>query len=176
MRRTTCLPVLALLLTTSACAGHTSPPAGDPVARLTEGFDANVRRDVEKLRAATKSFHDLAAAEAAGYPTKMPACVADSTMGAMGHHLIDRKLIDDKLDIEHPEMLIYAPAGDGKVELVAVEYIVPYRFLPSTEKAPRLFGQELKRYDQFNYWEIHVWAWRKNAAGLFADWNPVLKC
>jgi hypothetical protein len=97
-------------------------------------------------------------------------------MGGMGHHLIDRQLIDDKLEIERPEMLIYAPSANGKVELVAVEYILPYRFLAATEKPPRLFGQELKRYDQFNYWELHVWAWRRNAAGLFADWNPAVKC
>jgi hypothetical protein len=164
------------MIAASGCAGHTARPALDSVAELTEGFDANVRRDVETLRGATRKFHELAAAETAGYPTKMPMCVADSTMGGMGHHLIDRRLIDDKLEIERPEMLIYAPGANGKVELVAVEYIVPYRFLPSTEKAPRLFGQELKRYDQYNYWELHVWAWRRNAAGLFADWNPAVKC
>ena len=179
MRRITHGSVLVLLVVASACAGRASAPSApsvDPVARLTEGFDANVRRDVETLRSATSKFHDLTAAETAGYPTKMPMCVADSTMGGMGHHLIDRQLVDDKLEIERPEMLIYAPSGEGKVELVGVEYIVPYRFLPSTEKPPRLFGQELKRYDQYNYWELHVWAWRHNAAGLFADWNPAVKC
>jgi hypothetical protein len=168
--------VTAFTLIAAACAGHSSAPRLDPVAQFTEGFDASVRRDVETLRNATDKFHDLAAAEAAGYPTKMPACVADSTMGGMGHHLVNRPLFDGKLEIEHPEMLIYAPVGNGKVELVGVEYVVPYRVLPATEKAPRLFGQELKHYDQFNYWEIHVWAWRRNSAGLFADWNPAVKC
>ena len=176
MRHITGGSVLVLLFVTGGCAGHTAVPASASVAQLTEGFDASVRRDVETLRGATSKFHELSAAEAAGYPTKMPTCVADSTMGGMGHHLIDRQLIDDKLEIERPEMLIYAPSANGKVELVAVEYIVPYRFLASTEKPPRLFGQELKRYDQYNYWELHVWAWRRNAAGLFADWNPAVKC
>lgn len=164
------------MLAVAACAGHTRTSAIDPIAQLTEGFDGNVRRDVETLRAATNKYHDLAAAEAAGYPTTMPKCIADSTMGGMGHHLIDRQLIDDKLEIEHPEMLIYAPVGGGKVELVAVEYIIPYRLLPPTEKAPRLFGQELKRYDELKFWSIHVWAWRRNTAGLFADWNPSVRC
>ena len=176
MRRITRGSALVLLALTGGCAGRSAVPTTPSVAQLTEGFDANVRRDVETLRGATSRFHELAAAEAAGYPTKMPGCVADSTMGGMGHHLIDRRLIDDKLEIERPEMLIYAPAANGKVELVAVEYIVPYGFLASTEKPPRLFGQELKRYDQYNYWELHVWAWRRNAAGLFADWNPAVKC
>ena len=170
------LTVIAAVVTTAACAGRPVPPAPDPVAQLTEGFDAAVRRDVETLRAATNKYHDRAAAEAAGYPAKLPVCIADSTMGGMGHHFIDRTLFDEKLEIERPEMLIYAPAGEGKVELVAVEYVVPYRVLPATEKPPRLFGQEFKRYDQFNYWALHVWAWRRNSAGLFADYNPAIKC
>jgi len=168
--------VVVVAVATAGCAGKSSVPRLDPVAHLTEGFDASVRRDVETLRSATAKYHDLKAAEAAGYPSKMPACVADSTMGGMGHHFIDPALFDDKLEIERPEMLIYAPAGEGKVELVAVEYVVPFRVLPATEKAPRLFGQELKPYEQFKYWALHVWAWRRNSAGLFADWNPAVKC
>ena len=169
--------LIVAVIVTSACAGRTHPAASaDPVAELTSGFDARVRRDVETLRAATSKYHDLAAAEADGYPSKLPMCIADSTMGGMGHHFIDRKLFDDKLEIDRPEMLIYAPSPTGKVELVAVEYAVPDRAVPATEKPPRLFGQELKPYDQFNYWALHVWAWRRNAAGLFADWNPAVKC
>ena len=167
---------VAAMLGVLGCAGRTRPARGDSDDLIARGFDTSVRRDVETLRAATSKYRDLAAAEAAGYPTKMPKCIADSTMGGMGHHLIDRALVDDKLEIERPEMLIYAPDGEGKVELVAVEYVVPYRAVPATEKPPRLFGQELKPYDQFNYWSLHVWAWRKNPAGLFADWNPTVKC
>lgn len=178
MPRATRALAVALAIVTTGCASRPSTPAPspDPVAQLTEGFDANVRRDVETLRRATDKYHDLAAAGEAGYPTKTPACIADSTMGGMGHHHIDRALFDEKLEIERPEMLIYAPIGNGKVELVAVEYAVPFRAVPRTEKPPRLFGQDLKPYDQFNYWAIHVWAWRRNPAGLFADWNPTVKC
>jgi len=168
--------VLTASIVLTGCAGQSAVPTPDPVAQLTDGFDATVRRDVQTLRAATDKFHDLAAAQAAGYPSTMPRCIADSTQGGMGHHFIDRTLFDGKLEIERPEMLIYAPAGEGRVELVAVEYVVPYRVLPPSEKAPRLFGQELKRYDEFKFWSLHVWAWRRNSAGLFADWNPAVKC
>ena len=176
MRNASCGLIVAAIVSVAACATRSAPRTPDPVAQLTEGFDAAVRRDVETLRAATAKYHDRAAAEAAGYPAKMPACIADPTMGGMGHHFVDRTLFDEKLEIERPEMLIYAPAGDGKVELVAVEYVVPYGAAPSTGKPPRLFGQELKRYDQFNYWALHVWAWQRNSAGLFADFNPAVKC
>ena len=174
--------ILTLLLSVAACSRQRAVTprdvidSADPVAQLTEGFDATVRREIERLRRATEKFHDLAAAGEVGYPTKLPVCVANATMGGMGHHMVDRTLFDDKLEIERPEMLIYAPAGDGKVELVAVEYVVPYRAVPATAPPPRLFGQELKRYDQLDYWALHVWAWRRNEAGLFADWNPAVKC
>jgi hypothetical protein len=168
--------LFALVASSLGCARTAQTTSVDPVAQLTVGFDASVRRDVETLRTATSRFQDLAAAEAAGYPTKLPKCIADSTMGGMGHHMIDRKLFDATLDIAHPEMLVYAPSAGGKIELAAVEYVVPYRARPATEKPPRLFGQEFKRYDEFNYWALHVWAWKKNDAGLFADWNPAVKC
>jgi hypothetical protein len=171
------LTVLVAVTAATACAGRATTSARiDPIDTLTEGFATDVRRDVEKLRAATDKYHDMAAATAAGYPSKVPACIADSTMGGMGHHYVDRTLFDEKLVIERPEMLIYAPSADGKLQLVAVEYAVPFRAVPKTEKPPRLFGQELKPYDQFNYWAIHVWAWKRNAAGLFADWNPAVRC
>ena len=177
-RLTTALVTATVIASSASCAGRATNTSARiaPLDQVTEGFDASVRHDVEKLRAATDKYHDMAAATAAGYPSKVPACISDSTMGGMGHHYIDRTLFDDKLEIERPEMLIYAPGGDGKLELVAVEYAVPFRAVPKTEKPPRLFGQELKPYDQFNYWAIHVWAWRRNAAGLFADWNPAIKC
>jgi hypothetical protein len=150
--------------------------AADPVADLAAGFDASVRRDLTTLRNATNAFHDLAVAQAAGYPTTTPACVADSTLGGMGRHYFDRKIYDDSVDISHPEMLIYAPMPDGKQKLVAVEYVVPFRLRPSTATPPRLFGQNFKPHEQYQYWYLHVWAWEKNSAGLFADWNPAVKC
>ena len=165
-----------VIAATGGCTARSAYPARDAVAELTDGFDVGVRRDIETLRAATNKYHDLKAAEAAGYPSKMPMCIADATMGGMGHHFVDRTLFDDKLEIERPEMLIYAPVGDGKVELVAVEYVVPFRVLPASEKPPRLFGQAFKPYDEYKYWALHVWAWRRNSAGLFADWNPAVKC
>ncbi|MEO7996477.1 MAG: hypothetical protein ABI852_03475 [Gemmatimonadaceae bacterium] len=164
-------------------SGVTSPASGanangaPSLALVTEGFSASVRADVEKLRIATAPYHDVKVAQTAGYPTTTPACVADSTMGGMGRHFLDRAAYDEKLDIAHPEMLIYAPSAGGLPDhLVGVEYVIPFRLLPSTEKPPRLFGQELKRHEDFKYWYLHVWAWKKNSAGLFSDWDPSITC
>lgn len=148
--------------------------AGDDIAR---GFPPAVQRNVATLRAATAGYHDIRVAQAAGYPTTTPACVADSTMGGMGRHYLDRATWDDKLDIAHPEMLIYAPSPNGQPDhLVGVEYAIPFSALPSTATPPRLFGQEFRRQEQSKYWYLHVWAWQKNDAGLFADWNPAIRC
>ena len=198
MRTTATSAIFALALATVDCAAHPgtpSTPSGTSlrrsaaatapiggavapvsVAELTTGLPDSVRRDVERLRRATNAFHDFPAAAAAGYPTSMASCAADSTMGAMGYHFVDRPAFDAKLDVEHPEMLVYEPKGDGRAELVAVEYVVPYQFAPRDGPPPHLFGRALKQWDKFNYWEIHVWAWRKNPAGIFADWNPEIRC
>lgn len=162
---------------TSKTSARSAPVGVNGLHSVTEGFNDEVRHDVETLRNATANFHDVAKAQSAGYPTTLPKCIDDSTMGGMGRHYFDRAIYDGKLDVAHPEMLIYAPDVTGKPDkLVAVEYVVPFSVLPSTSKAPRLFGQELKRHDDFKYWYLHVWAWKKNKAGLFADWDPSIKC
>lgn len=149
----------------------------DDLASITAGFSATVQRDVQALRNATAAYRDVRVAQAAGYPTTVPACVADSTMGGMGRHYLDRAHFDETLDVRHPEMLIYAPDAGGRPDrLVGVEYAIPFPLLPATEKPPRLFGQEFRRHEEFKYWYLHVWAWSRNSAGLFSDWNPAIRC
>ena len=157
---------VVLLLAGCAQAAAPGPASTDP----------GVARDLARVRAATKPFQDLAAAHAAGYPTATPPCLADSSAGGMGHHYVNRLHVDDKLDVEHPEILLYEPDASGKPKLVAVEYIIPYRILPPEAPAPRFFGQNLRRSDALKLWYLHVWAWKENSAGLFADWNPAVKC
>jgi hypothetical protein len=165
-RRTVVLVSGALLLAVYSAA---------PAAAQTT-MDPAVARDLALVRAATAPFKDLAAAQAAGYPTATPPCLSDPMQGGMGHHYVNRAKVDSLLDVEHPEILLYAPAGEGKSKLVAVEYIIPYRILPKESKAPTIFGQSLKRSDGLSLWYLHVWAWEENSAGLFADWNPAVKC
>jgi hypothetical protein len=165
-RRTVVLVSGALLLAVCSAAPAVAQAAMDP----------DVARDLARVRAATAPFKDLAAAQAAGYPTATPPCLSDPMQGGMGHHYVNRAKVDSLLDVEHPEILLYAPADDGKSKLVAVEYIIPYRILPKESKAPTIFGQALKQSDGLGLWYLHVWAWEDNSAGLFADWNPAVKC
>jgi hypothetical protein len=161
---------VALATLTQSCARSPASQSSTAVA------DVAIMRDLQRVRSATAAFRDLSAAQAAGYPTATPPCLSSPSAGAMGHHYVNRAHVDDKLELERPEILLYAPDGNGKKKLVAVEYIIPYRILPRESKAPRIFGQDLNRSDELNLWYLHVWAWEENANGLFADWNPAVKC
>lgn len=168
--------LVSLVALCGACAGARAPNAGDdPVAALSAGHPAAVRRDLATLRAATQPFHELSAAQAAGYPAGSPACI-DSATGGMGRHYFDRAAYDDTLRIGHPEMLLYETGADGRLALVAVEYVVPFRLRSENGPPPRLFEQEFRKHERFRYWYLHVWAWKPNPAGLFADWNPAVRC
>ncbi len=66
---------------------------------------------------------------------------------------------------------MYEPMPDGKMELIAVEYI--------TTKGPASLEGQLfnftgapNRYGLGPFYELHVWAWKANPRGAFADMNP----
>jgi hypothetical protein len=58
------------------------------------------------------------------------------------------------------------------MRLVGVEYIVPLAF---DEPAP-LFGQHFHANEGAGVWALHLWNWRHNPDGAFADWNPKVSC
>jgi hypothetical protein len=139
--------------------------------------DPGIARDLERVRNATRAFADTAAARAAGYPTmNLQPCLSDSSQGGMGHHYVNRALLNDSLVVERPQILLYAHDPKGKLKLVAVEYIIPYRIHPREAEAPRIFGRALRQNDPLKLWNLHVWAWEENPSGLFAEWNPAVKC
>jgi len=137
--------------------------------------DEDVMRNLERVRAVTEKFHDINAAYAAGYPRTVPHCLENPPQGGMGLHYVNSSLLDDSLDVEHPEILVYAPTTVGKPKLVRVEYIVPLSEW-DREEPPRIFDRDLKRSESLKIWYLHVWAWEENRNGLFADWNPAVVC
>jgi hypothetical protein len=145
-------------------------------AAAAHSLAAEVQRDLERVRSVTAPFRDIAAAQAAGWPTATPPCLANAMLGGMGHHYVNRAHVDAKLELEKPEILLYAPDSAGKQRLIAVEYVIPYRLLSRDATPPKIFGQELRRSDELSLWYLHVWAWAENKNGLFADWNPDVKC
>ncbi len=161
--------VLAMAVTAVALAGRLNQ--ADPEQTL-----------VEMVRQATDPYHDLAAAEAAGYGL-FHGCVSSPTEGSMGVHMVNGALVGDgELDAMNPEAILYEP-NNGRMQLVGVEYVViADDWHANNDGPPVLMGQLFNyvsspnRYGIPAFYELHVWAWQRNALGMFADWNPRVSC
>jgi hypothetical protein len=93
-------------------------------------------------------------------------------------------------DFLTPAVLIYEPQADGSLELVAVENLV---FLAAWEAAgntepPAFHGVAYDRMvddpatetDEAHmfapHYDRHVWIYRENPSGVFAQFNPAVTC
>lgn len=179
--------VSALLVGMVACSGDPAAPApdqsslqgGEPdwSANVDRGLgDGAYARDLATLARVTAPFHRLEVAQDAGWSTPLTGCLFLPGVGAMGVHYADMDLVlDGRVAVDEPELLVYEPQKNGRMRLVAVEYIVPFGTWTSAEP-PQLFGREFHRNEGFGIWALHVWLWRHNPMGLFADWNPNVTC
>ena len=147
-----------------------------PLAASQAGLGASVNRDLATLRRATAPFHEFDKAVAAGWSAQITGCMADPTAGGMGFHYGNVALIDGSVQVDQPELLLYEPEQNGRLRLVAVEYIIPYTFHSRDAAPPVLFGQEFSQNDTFQLWGLHAWVWKENPSGMFASWNPRVGC
>jgi hypothetical protein len=136
-------------------------------------ISGQVQRQIARLRELTAPFHDFQTAVAAGWGMPIPGCFSDSKLGGMGYHFGNPALIDGAVDALEPELLVYEPQKNGKLRLVAVEYLVPVEAWTASEP-PHLYGQSFHRYEEF--WVLHVWHFRHNPSGVFADFSPTVSC
>jgi hypothetical protein len=141
---------------------------------LPSGFGDAVDRDVKAVREATTPFRSVDRARDAGY-TQETDCVEKPPEGGMGYHFTKRELRDATLEVDKPEVLVYEKRADGSFKLNGVEYIVPVDAWKSSEP-PTIMGQTMKRFDRAGIWYLHVWIWEQSPSGIFADWNPRVKC
>ena len=129
---------------------------------------------VDKVRAANDRFKDVAVAVAEGY-SPIP-CASGLQGGAMGVHYVNGALLKDGIvDIAKPEAVMYEPKADGKMDLVAVEYIA-FKGPAALDDHLFNFVTEPNRYGLDKFYELHVWAWRPNPTGAFAYNNPNVSC
>jgi hypothetical protein len=139
-------------------------------------YTSEVREGYRQVRAATAAYRVLDSAVAQGYAADVPKCFSDPTHGAMGYHHLNRAYVDKKVEIDKPEILLYERKADGSYGLNGVEYIIPYRVWPKDSVPPRLMGRDMIQSETLQLWYTHMWIWTPNKAGLFADWNPAVKC
>ena len=145
--------------------------------------------DLAAIRAATAKYQNINKAFADGYIDDGFGCIdatsfgLDASEGGMGFHLINWALHDDPAtDPLMPDLLVYEPppSPHGQPKLVALEWEVfrPDWWAAGNTEPPSLLGQEFESFD-FDGLEIfglHVWVWRNNPSGLFADFNPKIRC
>jgi hypothetical protein len=103
--------------------------------------------------------------------------------GAMGIHFLNPRNIGPKLDPTKPQILLYEPVGNGKLDLVGAEWFVPVQVAGG--KAPMVFGQTLAGPmdghepvlpKSLRHYDLHVWLWRPNPRGVFTSTNSAVKC
>ena len=128
----------------------------------------------DAAREANERFRDVATALAEGY-APMP-CVSRPAGGAMGVHYVSVAYLEDgAADVAKPEALMYEPQPDGTLELLGVEFITFTG--PAVLQGHLLhFVNAPNRYGLDPFFELHVWAWRGNPNGTFADFNPDVSC
>ncbi len=102
--------------------------------------------------------------------------------GGMGVHFINMNNVSATLDPAKPQVLIYEPAGD-RLRLVAAEWFVPVPV--AGDSRPSIFGKALEgpmeghkplMPDGLHHYDLHVWLWKDNPAGVFAPTNAMVKC
>lgn len=139
-------------------------------------LDAATKQDLAALLAYASPLHRLERAMEAGFNTPLTECRDNPPVGGMGYHYgnLGRLFDPSPPTALEPEVLVYAPKKNGKLQLAAAEYVIP--FVIWEGPPPTLFGQTFIANEADQVWQLHVWLWRHNPAGLFKDWNPVVSC
>ncbi|HEY7021051.1 MAG TPA: hypothetical protein VH349_08040 [Ktedonobacterales bacterium] len=148
----------------------------------------NGRVSLGDVRAATARYHSLSVAIAHKYgilkDAKGIACIDNPGVGAMGIHYVNGDLVGTtEVNPLKPEALVYEPQKNGRLSLVAVEYVTFQAQWDATHKAPpSLFGHRFmltpdgNRFGLPAFYSLHAWIWKHNPDGTFAMWNPNVHC
>lgn len=169
-----------------------SEPTLEQVRAATERF-----RDVKVALAegyVADPMDECVTAAAVGYP---------SHEGAMGIHYVRMDLLgingppnprvagtSTYTDFNKPSVLIYEPEADGSLKLVAVENLVFTKAWEAAgnKKRPSFHGTPYNymaddpatKIDEGHmfepHYDLHVWLYRENPAGVFAQFNPDVSC
>ena len=159
------------------------------ITALQAPAEAGVRHDIRVARAATQQFQ-TPPPKSSGYALLKDkngvACIAMKGMGGMGVHYANGSLVDSKIQLRHPEALVYRFGRNGHLRLAALEYLVLRKDWRSAhgQNAPRpvLFGHRFNftpagnRFGLPAYYSLHAWVWYGNPAGTFQMWNPRVHC
>ncbi len=173
---------IALIL---ACALGIGAPASaqapkDPAADLKRAREA-----LDKYKDPVAAVHDgyFSTVGCVTYPKPGKAGQVPYVAGGMGVHFFNVALLGAPLDPTKPQVLVYEPTAGGKLQLVAAEWFIPLS--PEVKGRPELFGKPFDGPMEghhplmphgLHHYDLHVWLWKDNPAGMFAATNPKIKC
>jgi hypothetical protein len=159
--------VVATAVPATAHGGHGHGAGTGPSPRL-----------LAEARAATAAFHDPVKAIAAGYlPT-------DHCEPGMGQHWVNPgHLADGVHDVSRPDILLFEPTASGP-RLVGVEWLQvdQDQDLTTDDDRPLLAGTPFDgpmlghEPGMPIHYDLHVYLWKHNPAGVASPYNPRVSC
>jgi hypothetical protein len=160
----------------AACAADTPvAPNHAPAQRATLATLPGTDTDgvIATLQRVTARYHDINAAFADDFVLLHP-CEARGDEGPVGTVYVNiARLMDNVVDPNSPDALIYEPTRNGDLQLVGVEFAVPKAL---RAEPPQFLGATFQTEDEFGVYALHAWVWRNNPEGLFAETNPRVSC
>ena len=149
-------------------------------AQTSKETPPKLSAELERVRSALIKYQDPIKAVHDGYFSTV-GCVRYPT-GGMGIHFLNPQFIGPVPDPMRPTILLYEPVGD-KLRLVGAEWFIP--LATGVKERPQLFGQpfdgpmeghEPLMPATLRHYDLHVWLFKSNPAGLFNMVNPNVNC
>lgn len=142
---------------------------------------AGAGAEMAQLRKDLAKYQDVDVAIEAGYIPASPC--EESPAGGMGFHYVNFALMGS-IDPKAPAILLYEPTADGGLELAGVEWFAADadQDLTTDGDRPNLWGRDFDgpmpgHSPQMPiHYDLHVWLYEANPAGVFEPWNPNVTC
>lgn len=196
--------IVGLLSTFAGAAGDTNRPSAAASAPAPgEPTLAEVRAATERFRDVKVALAEGYIADPGNMCDSAEMMGRPASLGAMGIHYFRPDMLGitgppsprvdgtgTHTDFRKPAILIYEPQADGSLELVAVENLVfakawraagnmaPPSFhgvqWDSMADDPKTSIDEAHMFEP--HFDRHVWIYRENSNGVFAQFNPAVTC
>jgi hypothetical protein len=170
-------PLIVVLGALGACTEQTplatsAEPGLQPQANVSTAVAYH--RTLAELRRATAAYHDIDRAIADGF-ILLHECEVRPGEGQAGAVYVNLSRLTGGIDPSNPPGLLYEPGRNGRMSLVGAELAVPFALWPHADP-PEFFGAQFQPEEEFGVYGLHVWIWRHNPDGMFAQANPRVSC
>ncbi|QIK67733.1 hypothetical protein G7072_16510 [Nocardioides sp. HDW12B] len=160
-------------------AGSTSGSTSASAAHARDGAP------LAALKKSLSPYRDVDRALADGFIPVSPC--TESPDGGMGYHYLNPARAMAPVDPTKPAILLYGPTADGDPDgrrLIGAEWFQADadQQLGTDDDRPSLWGRPFEGpmpgHDPQMpvHYDLHVWLFDSNPAGVFASWNPSVSC